>query len=442
MKQIFYYLLTISILNIFNPLVFSQDNSQSEPTLTVESIKISGNTKTREYVIKSFMGFSEGGEINKTRLQRSIVYLEESDFFKDVEVYTQPGSDRGKVMVYVDVKERRWPFFQFKGGYSELDGWYISPLGLRFDNFFGRGNLFGAEFFLGDRVFGLDIDYERPRIFGSEINFGALLYSRTRQYVHYWESDKYIQEVINGGLSLRLNGNRGLFKYLWFELRTVNFEADSVMVKGKEKEKFPLPEQLVPFTGKNNANRIVLSLNVDTRDQPFYPTSGWWGCLSLDQVSKQLGAFMDYQKVILDIRRYQGLMNNWVVALRAKGAQIDDKAPFYDKFYLGGPNSLRGYDDRSLNPLGYASYLVQGSAELRFPITPKKFPNHFLTGVIFYDVGQAWNKPDKFETKELNSSFGYGFRFNLPFIGLVRLDFAYPIPDYDFRVHLSLGHTF
>ena len=70
------------------------------------------------------------------------------------------------------------------------------------------------------------------------------------------------------------------------------------------------------------------------------------------------------------------------------------------------------------------------------------FPRHFLTGVVFYDIGQSWNDPDTFDEGNFKSSLGYGFRFNLPFIGLVRLDFAYPIPEYEMRVHLSLGHTF
>jgi outer membrane protein insertion porin family len=146
--------------------------------------------------------------------------------------------------------------------------------------------------------------------------------------------------------------------------------------------------------------------------------------------------------MILDLRVYQALFSKWTLALRGKAAWIEDSAPFYDKFYLGGPNSLRGYEDRSLNPLGYASRLVQGSAELRFPLTRSNFPRHLLSGVIFYDVGQAWSEPDKLYSDKWNSSIGYGLRFNLPFIGLVRLDFAYPIPDYDLRLHLSLGHTF
>jgi outer membrane protein insertion porin family len=194
--------------------------------------------------------------------------------------------------------------------------------------------------------------------------------------------------------------------------------------------------------GENPTGRFVVSLNVDNRNQAFFPTHGWWGSLSLDQVNNQSDSLSYYSKIVLDVRTYREITRQWTLAFRGKAAWIEDGAPFYDKFYLGGPNSLRGYEDRSLNPLGYASRLVQGSVELRIPLTRNNFPRHLLSGVLFYDIGQAWSEPDKFDGGRWSTSFGYGLRLNVPFIGLVRLDFAYPIPNYDLRVHLSLGHTF
>ena len=415
----------------------------SSASLIVSSIDISGNIKTKEGIILSLLDFKVGDSINKVQLGENIARLQGSNFFKTVNVYTQPGEEKGYIKVYIEVQERRWPFFQFKSGFNELDGWYISPLGVRFDNFFGHGNYFGAEFLIGDRVTGLDISYLRPNIMSSDLNLGVSLSSRDRQFVHYPEQVKYLQHVKSTGLSLRLNANHGLLKYLWFELSRESYLADDFMKKPDNDTTFTLPPVLQPFSGQEQkVGRIIVSLNVDTRDQVYYPVGGWWGSLALDQASTQLGAFEDFKKIILDIRSYQILFSDWVIAARLRSGWVSDQAPFYEKFYLGGPNSLRGYEDRSLNPLGYASYLVQGSAEFRFPITRNNFPRHFLTGVFFYDVGEAWNKPDEFDSTRLKSSLGYGFRFRIPIIGLVRLDFAYPIPEYEFRVHLSLGHTF
>lgn len=434
------------ILLIFYSSLVGQPDSLQLPhprSLVVESIEIQGNTKTRPEVIRYLLDFQEGDRIDQARLNRNVRHLNESGFFKDVDVYTQPGSERGRIVVFIEIKERRYPYLQFKSGYNELDGWYISPIGLRFDNLFGRGNRLGFEFLIGDRVTGTDLGFSKINLFRSELNFRLLFFARTRQFVHYLNDVQYLQEVKQGGLSLRFNGNRGFLRYLWIEFVSENFDADNFMSRASNSdERSPLPEILLPDIGEKKIGRLILSAYLDTRDRRIYPTLGWWGSISFDQVSTQFGAYTDFKKAILDVRKYQEIGHHWVIALRAKGAWVEDKAPFYEKFYLGGPNSLRGYKDRGLNPLGYASRLVQGSVELRFPLTRPNFPNHFITGVLFLDSGQAWSEKVDFDRGAFRSSVGYGFRFKLPIVGLLRLDFAYPIPSYEFRLHVSLGHTF
>jgi outer membrane protein insertion porin family len=444
MKTIIFYsiiLLLISFGNLLPEPIGDQNTTQKG--LIVESIEISGNKRTPEDVILANIDFEVGDRINQKQLDNNFRHLEQTNLFRDVDFYTQPGESHGQIRVYIEVKERRWPYFQFKSGYSELDGWYISPLGLRFDNIFGGGNYMGAEMLIGDRVTGLDLFFLRPNFANSGLNFRALIFSRNRQFVHYLDEDKFLQEVAGAGLSFRLNGNRGLMKYLWLEFISETFKPKDYMYpSGHKDDKRTLPAILQFPTEKQKVNHLILSLNADTRNRKFYPTRGWWGSLSYDLISEQFGADDDFTKIILDVRRYQKLAGKTVLAFRAKGAWISDTAPFYEKFYLGGPNSLRGFDDRSLNPLGYASRLVQGSAELRFPVTPRNYPRHFITAVVFYDIGQAWSEPNDFDKDNFKSGIGYGFRIKLPIVGLLRTDFAYGLPDYDFRFHVSLGHTF
>jgi len=444
MKTKLFYIIILLLAN-FGTLLPQTGADQNSPQkgLVVESIEISGNKRTPSDVILTNLDFEVGDRINQNRLDNNCRRLEQTSLFKDVEFYTQPGESRGQVRVFIEVKERRWPYFQFKSGYSELDGWYISPLGLRFDNIFGGGNYMGAEMLIGDRVTGLDIFFLRPNFANSGLNFRVLIFSRSRQFVHYVNDDKFLQEVDNGGLSFHLNGNRGIMKFIWLEFISEQFKPKDYMYPSGDKDKKQdLPAVLQFPTEKQKVNHLMMSLYADTRNRRFYPTRGWWGSLSYDLASEQFGADGDFTKIILDVRRYQKLVGKTVLALRAKGSWINDNAPFYEKFYLGGPNSLRGFDDRSLNPLGYASRLVQGSAELRFPVTPRNYPNHFVTAVFFYDIGQAWSEPNDFDEKNFKSGLGYGFRVKLPIVGLLRTDFAYGVPDYEFRFHVSLGHTF
>ena len=323
---------------------------QPQNSLQVEAIRISGNTKTSNGTILSFFDFSEGDSITKDDLDRGIRRVDESNFFKKSKVYTQPGNEKRTIIVFVEVEERYWPYFQVKGGYNELDGWYLSPIGLRFDNILGYGNYMGIEFFFGDRLIGLDISYYRPRIFKSDINLGILLYNRTRQYVHYLQDQRYLQEVGNGGIGVRLNANSGIMKYLWFDFVAESFNvAEDMWVSGDKDDRAPLPPVLTSYVGENPTGRFVVSLNVDNRNQAFFPTRGWWGSLSLDQVNNQSDSLSYYSKIVLDIRTYREITRRWTLAFRGKAAWVEDTAPFSDKFYLGEPHSFTGYEDRNLN---------------------------------------------------------------------------------------------
>ena len=160
------------------------------------------------------------------------------------------------------------------------------------------------------------------------------------------------------------------------------------------------------------------------------------------QSDKQLGSQFNFSRFIIDIRKYNRLFNQLVIAARLKYGFVSGNAPFYEKFYLGGPNSIRGYPDRSLSPVGGGDRQVLAGLELRIPVSKKRYPDHFLTGVIFLDTGTNIRESEKLTTDQFKSSYGFGLRFRLPFIGLFRMDFAYPFENDQKRIHFSLGHTF
>ena len=137
------------IRGIFSPVLFpafcclwlgapavAQDPARQ---LVVEGIEITGNFKTRPTVIHRYLTVAAGEPISPEDLLISEQRLSETEFFKQVDVYTRPGSEKGRLVVVVEIEERKWPRFRFEGGNGELDGWYIVPVGFHFDNFSGRG---------------------------------------------------------------------------------------------------------------------------------------------------------------------------------------------------------------------------------------------------------------------------------------------------------------
>ncbi len=433
----FIYLFLFSLL--LNGLTIAQS-----PALVVEKIEFTGLTKTREYVVRNYLSFSEKQTVTRTQIANDEAALRATHFFKDVQITLSPGSQKGFAVITIAVKERRVPFFQFKSGYNELDGWYLSPLGIRLDNAFGRGNLLGWELLIGDRLNGSTFDYVRPFIWGSEYDFSIALFSVDREFLHFQNQNEFRQNVNDAGLSIKLSGNDGFAKYFSAEVKWQQVIADTFLTTTDENNlHIPLPGYLTTPVDSQNIGRFVLSFRVDTRDIAIHPSKGWWGSITLDQATKELGSYASFYRLTADLRRYQPLWKRLIFAGRLRYGTVSKSAPFFEKYYLGGPNSLRGYADRSLTPPGYAGRIFQGSAELRFPLSKKVAAEKF-SGVLFIDTGYAWNTPQSFRTSHLKTGIGYGFRLRLPLVGMVRSDFAYPINsnDHSLRIHISLGHTF
>lgn len=207
-----------------------------------------------------------------------------------------------------------------------MDGWYISPLGIRFDNLFGGGNFFGGELVFGDRTSALQVDFIKPFLWGSEYDFQVQLFGGNREFVHFIprenspSPDKFKQQVGEGGLLLRLSGNRGIPKCFSLAYVAQTVEADSFLTRGSDRSQhYEAPQYLLTAAGQKELRRFVFAFTVDTRNRKGTPSAGWWGSFSYDQSSRNLGSFANFYRLIADIRRYQPLWKGLSGAIRLKG---------------------------------------------------------------------------------------------------------------------------
>ena len=416
---------------------------QGNRLLTVEEIRFQGLKKTQESVLLEYMSFRKGSQIDRQELFRNELRLQDTNFFNNVQLLAIPGSQPGYAIIRVTVEERYFPSFQFRSGYNELDGWYVSPLGIRLDNLLGFGNQFGAHVLVGDRIAGLEIDYGRPFFLGTEFTLQFKINAYERDFVHFLGESRYKQKVNEGNLTIRLRSEQGITRFFTGDLVLETVTSDSFLITPNGADSLDAPPELASVNGKRQVNRIVLAAKLDTRDNPVHPLSGWWGGIVYDQAARGLGSFVNYYRLSADIRRYQPIWKQLIFAFRLRYARTSDITPFYKKFYLGGTNSLRGYKDRSLTPQGYAEKVSQGNFEIRFPLSTRLKDKSRFTGVFFYDVGYAWNGDDRWQFKALKAGVGAGLRIKLPLLGLLRLDVAYAVSDYEtLRTHIALGHTF
>ncbi len=440
-------------------LVFSQSNDSTlvtsvkvlgsaQSSLIIERIEILGATKTKPNVIHRYLSLKTGDAVTPEAIDRDYQALTATHFFKQVEFSSKPGSAPGHVILVIEVIERRWPWLEFAGGFSELEGWYIVPAGVRFDNTFGNGNIAGGRFIIGDRTGGFYLHFRQPQIFSSSFDLQLEAGSNATDFIHYLSAREAVHRVDIGSGRIALAGNRGLARYFSAGFR-FNVTRPEGQYKIGDTTRTDFPPELAGQLAKKRVNSFFTRLQIDTRDQIYFPHAGVWGALSLEAANVSTASSPssstfersgDFRRFVFDVRLYQSIGAN-VFAVRAKTGLVSRAAPFYERFYLGGAYSLRGFAERGMTPLGWGTELLLAQAEMRFPVAgDSQQPS--LMAALFFDAGRIESADVPNKQNRFFTAAGAGFRVKVPIIGLLRCDFAYPLDRDDFRFHFALGQTF
>lgn len=412
--------------------------SSSNQTLRLERIEIQGTTKTRHSVIHRHLRMKPGDEITPELIAQNYDALAATNFFKRVDFSSKPGSAPGNVILVIDIVERYWPWLEVAGGFSELEGWYIIPLGVRFDNFFGRGDLGGARFLIADRTGGFYLHYRHPQIFKSRFDFQMEVGGTNQQFIHYVEGREALHDVEKGEANLAFIGARGFARHMSFGFRFNQWRPEGRATFSANDSSFQLlSPPLAAQLAETKVNSVFFRLEKDSRNDRLFPQRGVWGALALEVADSALGGDVNFTSLTFDGRVYAPLGRN-TFAVRAKAARISETAPFYERYYLGGAYSLRGFAERGLTALGWGTELLLAQAELRFPVAGN-MQSPSMSATLFFDLGSL--KTPK-TAHDFTAAAGFGFRAKVPILGLLRCDFAYPLDRDDFRFHLALGQTF
>jgi outer membrane protein insertion porin family len=159
-----------------------------------------------------------------------------------------------------------------------------------------------------------------------------------------------------------------------------------------------------------------------------------------------LGGDEIFTKATLDFRRHFHLGSGWVSSSRLSGGIVSSRAPYFERFYIGGNYSIRGFRELSLSPTDGDNGYWMASEEIRWPLIGSGDGPPRLTGLIFFDIGQGWQKGQAVTSGDIESAAGYGLRLRLPWIGTLGIDAGIPLTDGttddNFRVHGSLGFSF
>lgn len=419
--------------------------------LVIERIEVEGNTRTAAAIIEAVAGITAGDQATSDAILSATDRLRRSQLVRAVDVHTRQGSAPGRVVIVWTVQERR-PQLRLGLGFQNLAGWYLIPVQLNLDNITGHSERFDLSLRFGFRVVGLVGRYRRPSLQDSRHfwEVAARVEGLTRLY--YVTDTQVRQEVDRGGLDLRLGRplSRRWAVEGWLSQETVNAdstaEVDSDrpilgLEKGREIPYEDLPPGIQKDVGQRPQTRFGLSLGLDTRRGRSFATRGLWGRTLGEVVLSREGSFVGWQ---WDLRGYAPLGRGLMVAARTRAAIVSREAPFYERFYLGGLYTVRGYPDQSLSPPGGNLRAATASVELRsLWIGPPRDPR--LVGFLFLDMGVGWDDggPD---LDQGAASIGYGLNVGLPWIDRLGVNVGIPLSpspvNEAFRIDLAIGWTY
>jgi outer membrane protein insertion porin family len=434
--------------------------------LVLESIEIAGGTRTPKSIVLEYIALSPGDEVTVEALESSRERLLATDYFKSVEFSTRPGATRGAVVLVVDVEDRGFPTFETGFGYDDLQGWFLTLLGLRFDNTFGIESQFRMGLRLGFRIAGIDGEWRTAAPPGGGIGFDARFHVYNQRHLFFgsgpegpepWSGDewrRFEQDIARAGAEAGLRYEIRERTQLSFGLQAETNEPKGEFKErdtdgGGTKDEFPagdLPPALADDLEKAAKTGVYFRAIRDTRDDDAYPLTGSFARLTLEANSELLGGDYIFTRLTGDVRKHVPLGGGRVFSSRAAGGILTEGAPYYDRFYIGGNYTIRGFEEWSLSSTEGDDGYWFVNAEIRAPLAGARGRQPRLTGLLFFDAGQSWRRGESLTASVVESAIGYGFRLRLPWVGTLGLDGAVPLTEGrtgdPFRVHLLLGFSF
>jgi len=418
---------------------------------TIEKIEIRGNTKTKDKVIRRELAVAPGETFDMVRVKLSEQRLKGLQFFEKVELKPEPTEIPSRKNLLVGVEEKSTGNIGVGAGFSSVDaivGFAEYTQG-NFDlmkppTFTGGGQKFRLRVQLGTQRQDYLMSFVEPWFLDRKLALGVDLYHRNLAYQSL--GGLYDERRSGGSVSLRRTlWNDFTIGSISYTLENVGIDLNSSLHQAQWiRESTPdrgeiirfdpanAPQALFDEAGNSLVSRFGVSLAYDTRNSNFLPDRGQRTELFTEIAGPWPGQ-KDYWRSELRTGWYfRGLAPGHILEVVGRTGVADgfgntDDVPFYDRFYLGGLYSLRGFKYREISPrepgldepIGGDTYWF-GSLQYSIPIIER------VRFAVFYDVGNVMARPFDYNFRNYSDNWGFGLHLNLP-IGPLRLEYGIPI---------------
>lgn len=428
---------------------------QEQDLKYINEIEITGNTVTRDDVIRRQLLISPSERYDGTAVRLSEQRLQATRYFDAVRITLHDLEDYDQYSdLLVDVEEGKTNNFNFGAGFSSDEG--VSGFAeLKFTNFdignwprfSGGGQIFSTRIQLGETSSRYSISFTDPEIFGQPLAFGFDIFDESykyRQQSDYTEDTRGGQIRFGKMLSPFLTV-RTSFRYVDVDYSDFGYKWLYTPLWRREME----PSTTIANMWSIERDSTFNSADAATGSRHVLAgTIGGFGgdneFLKLEHESKWFFPLRKDNRLVLSYRTSEGVVvpygnSDWV--------------PMSERFFAGGSSTVRGYQSRDIGPRARRMWLFDdekepiggelrllNNIELRYKLTD------IFRLYTFVDAGGVWKETGDFDLGGMKYSAGIGFGADVPRLGPVRVDYAVPINPEDYqgsgRLHLSTGFNF
>ncbi|MBN1164925.1 MAG: outer membrane protein assembly factor BamA [Candidatus Krumholzibacteriota bacterium] len=388
---------------------------------SINEIKISGNTKTFESVIRRELEVYPGDKFVLGEVQRSVRDVFQLGYFNGPpNINYEPVNEEGDINLLIQVEEKQTGNFKAGFGFSQLNS-MSGFFGIQENNFLGRGKTVAFDWEFGRWRKNLNLRYMEPNLFNTETALTVSVFNwiqdRIRQQYY---TDRRIGFSVQGGHPLPLlDYTRIYLSYRYEQVELSNFDAS-----------YPEFGSLRGIDWPLNKSSMTLSLGRNSTDSPFHPTTGSSSSLGMEVAGGPFGGNVKYIRYDASISWFRQLFWKFTFHLDMSAGLIEgyggSLVQDYEKYRLGGNRRypLRGYDFYEVVPEGNDPYvggrfMTIFTQEIVFPFS------NSVHGLIFFDAGNTWNSFGDANLYSLRRGLGVGIRLEMPAMGNLGFDYGY-----------------
>jgi len=389
---------------------------------SINEIKIAGNTKTFEGVIRRELRVYPGDRFILSEVQRSLRDIVSLGYFNGPpDVKTEQVNEQGDINLLLTVSEKQTGYFRMGAGFSQLNS-LSGFFGVQENNFLGRGKSVSLDWEFGKYRKNVNVSYTEPFLWGTENTLSLSIYN--------WIQDRVQQQYYTDrrkGASLQLGRP---FPWLDFMKAYVSYRFENVELSNFSDD-YPETGTLRDVDWPLLKSSVLFSLSRNSTDNPFHPTEGSIVSLSAEFCGGLLQGNVKYMRYMAGMSWFRNIFWRFTFHLNMEAGVINGygsagEVQDFEKFRLGGNRryALRGYDFYEVVPEGNDSfvggrYMTTFTHEVLFPFSSA------VHGLVFFDAGNTWNSFSGADLFNLRRSLGIGIRVEMPTIGNLGFDYGY-----------------